>query len=110
MEQGKHTKNRILRPNVRPRKHTFSLAQQIRMREHYALGIGSGSRSVEKGSEVIGSARHGSKRSTLSREDTVKIRYSLWGNGRPRPFLIWCEDTCRRLLVSLRGDSRPRLS
>src|SRR5439155_13981532 len=77
MEQRKHTKNRILRPNMRPRKNTFSLAQQIRMCEHYALGIGGGSRSVEKGSEVIGSARHRSKRSILHREDTVKIRYCL---------------------------------
>ena len=75
MEQRKHTKNRILRPNVRPRKHTSSLAQQIGMCEHYALGIGGGSRSVEKGSEVIGSARHRRKRPILPREDTVKIRY-----------------------------------
>src|SRR5436309_3482437 len=97
MEQRKHTKNRILRPNVRPRKHTFSLAQQIRMREHYALGIGGCARGIEKGSEVVRLSRHWRERCSLLGKNVVQIRKRSLSDGRSS------------LVLDLRGDSRPRL-
>src|SRR6266496_731741 len=70
------------------------------MREHYALGIGSGSRSVEKGSQIIRLSRNWSEFSVVPREYAVEISCRLWGNGDPRP----------SIRHNLRGDSRPRLS
>src|SRR6266496_5330479 len=100
VEERQHPENGVLRSEVCPRKHRIRFAEQIRMREHYALGIGSGSRSVEKGSQIIRLSRNWSEFSVVPREYAVEISCRLWGNGDPRP----------SIRHNLRGDSRPRLS
>src|SRR6266496_4727327 len=100
VEERQHPENGVLRSEVCPRKHRIRFAEQIRMREHYALGIGGRSRRVEKGSKVLRPSRNRPEFSAVLHKDAVKIRHRLCGDGRPRPSIWHC----------LRGDSCPRLS
>src|SRR6266404_8422478 len=73
MEERQHPEDGVLRTNVRPAEHRFNFSQQIGVREHHALGIGSCAGGVEQGGYNIGLYCRRREAARAQGKDAVKI-------------------------------------
>ena len=58
VKHGQYAEQRVGWAQVDPIEHRFDLALEVGVGKHHALGIGSCSRGVKKGSEIFRSGRH----------------------------------------------------